>query len=103
MFVGVKYSIVIHLGTNPVRGGIPLNDKRSSGISACSSGEVLIDLLICEIYDIFLKWNIKNNGMIIMEYIKKYNIVIKGFTSIKPHIHPICVIDEYAIIDRNFD
>jgi len=88
------YNIVIHLGINPVSGGIPLNDNRSSGISACNTGEVAMVLLICETYDIFLKWNIKNNGIIISEYIKKYSNVIKGFTNIKPHIHPICVIDE---------
>jgi len=94
VFVGAIYIIVIHLGINPVRGGIPLKDRSSRGISACNIGEVVMDLLICEIYAIFLKWSIKNNGIIISEYIKKYSSVINGFTSIKPHIHPICVIDE---------
>jgi len=62
VFEGAKYSIVTHLGINPVNGGIPLSDRSSSGIIAWSHGEVSMDLLMCEIYDIFLRWKSKKKG-----------------------------------------
>jgi len=94
VFEGAKYSIVTHLGINPVNGGIPLSDRSSSGIIAWSHGEVSMDLLMCEIYDIFLRWKSKKRGIIIIEYIRKYTIDISGFININPHIHPKWVIDE---------
>jgi hypothetical protein len=42
----------------------------------------------------------KNVGIIIVEYINKYNMENVGLLMIRNlDIHPICVIDENAIID----
>lgn len=57
-----RYIIDIHLGINPVIGGIPLKDNNIRGISAWISGECLIETVVCEIrFNLFLFMSI-NSG-----------------------------------------
>lgn len=93
--------MVIHFGTNPVNGGIPLSDNSNSGIEMCN--ERLSNLFDLFILIKFLVLNSKKSGVIISEYRIKYIIAIVCLIMARLIIHPKCVIDEYAIIARNLD
>lgn len=96
--------IVIHLGINPERGGKPLNDNNRIGIDILWIGEWVIILFNLFELVMFLICIIRNIGQIIIVYIRKYTIVAIGLVrEINLIIHPMWVIDEYAIIVRRWD
>ena len=96
--------IVINFGKNPSSGGSPPNDKNIILIIKHQVIFIFILLFIWFVIVIFLLLNIINIGIISIEYITKYmNTKFGKFIEIKAHIHPRCVIDEYAMITRNWD
>lgn len=94
LLFGARYVIDNHFGINPVNGGIPLRDNNNNGIAICSRGEVFINLVIFDGAERFLIYMIRKSGMIIIEYIIKYVIDMRGLISNKPDIHPKWVIEE---------
>jgi len=96
--------IVIHFGMNPVSGGNPPNDISNRGIRICIYLYFRIMFLIVDLEEIENFSKSKNMGAISSEYIEKYNKVIMGyFIADRLIIHPMWVIDEYAIIVRRCD
>lgn len=91
----INVEIVNHFGINPVRGGIPLRDSSITGIKSWIIGECLLIsvnwLLFVELNDFI----IINSGVIISEYIMKYEMVNIGFITVSILvIHPMWVMDE---------
>jgi len=94
--------MVSHLGMNPVSGGKPARDRSKIGKISCIVGDCIITFLIVVLDLIDFKWNVMKIGVMISAYIKKYDEVSIGLKIDRSLvIHPIWVIDEYAIIDRN--
>jgi hypothetical protein len=95
--------IVINFGKNPVRGGIPARDMISNGIIKYNVIFDFDEFSICEVEVIDILLKIRNNGKIIIEYVIKYiSVPICKFMDNMLVIHPMWVIEEYAIIDFNF-
>lgn len=95
--------IVINFGKNPIRGGIPPSERISK----------LIIIVVFESSWILFNWvslivfrllKIIKIGAISKVYNMKYVIECNGkFNAISLIIHPMWVIDEYAIIVRSCD
>ena len=96
-------SIVIHLGINPVNGGNPPRDKMRRGNVIF----IFVDFIMLFIFILYVEdmdCSIEKIGVINKEYIIKQEIDRMGLLiEISAIIHPIWVIDEQAIIDRNWD
>jgi hypothetical protein len=69
--VVAKVVRVIHLGANPVSGGIPLRERSNRGIISCIDGAEDISLFILLELFKFEVYISKNKGIIITEYIMK--------------------------------
>jgi len=93
--VNDKVSMATHLGINPVRGGSPPRDSKRRGIINCINGALDINLFrSILVFDENLLNRIKI-GVIKIEYIMKYSIVVVSlFIEDNLIIHPIWVIDE---------
>lgn len=91
----INVEMVNHFGINPVRGGIPLRDRSITGINSWMIGECL---LISVSWLLFVELNafrIRNSGVMISEYMIKYEMVNIGFITVSILvIHPMWVIDE---------
>lgn len=96
--------IVIHLGIKPVNGGIPLRERRSRGIINCIRGDIEFSLLNWLLLINLKVLIIRNRGVITRQYIMKYVSVSMGFIIYNMlDIHPMCVMEEYAMIVRKCD
>jgi len=63
--------IVIHLGINPVRGGIPASDSIRRGRDIWRYGDCIMTFLIFVLIDMDFNWKIMKIGAIIIEYMAK--------------------------------
>lgn len=59
--------IVIHLGINPVNGGIPLKDRSRIGIIIWYMGEYEISLIELLLFAVCFLWKMMKSGQIIRE------------------------------------
>lgn len=89
--------IIISLGINPVRGGMPAKDIMH--IANISVDSILVLNVINSDFTVFvfIMFNVVKIGIIIIVYIMKYviqNVIL--LIHIIDIIHPMCPIDEYA-------
>lgn len=63
-----RVEIANHLGMNPVRGGIPLNDSSIIGKASCMIGDILFILLNWELLCWLFLFISMKRGMMIDEY-----------------------------------
>jgi len=95
--------MVIHLGMNPINGGKPLNDRSIKGIRTLIKGLIEFNLFIWFLFSKDDLLIVKKIGIMIKEYMQKYTNEYNGFNDdVNLIIHPMCVRDEYAMMDRRF-
>src|SRR5512140_2895508 len=93
---------MIHFGINPVSGGSPASDRRRSAIPGRRSHDFDINDTNCLVDFEVMEFIMINSGAMMIEYRSRYMDARFGLLIvIALIIHPICVIDEYAIIDRS--
>lgn len=98
----VSSLMIIHLGIKPDNGGKPPNDNIVSKIKVDISGILFHSMERDNVVVVELYCSSKNVVRVITIYNNKFSMVIDGLYVRIAAIHPMCAIEEYAIIFRNW-